>query len=116
VGERSGAPYPGQVYDWWNEADPPRVLTLIGTYSVWTINRTVIRHGVDGASPSLISQGNRLSEVLLLLIDREAACNIQDVSQLLEKTMRRRTGTHVHEKNETTDNGWTKNHQNGKHP
>lgn len=81
--ERSGAPYPGQVYDWWNEADPPLVLTLIGTYSMWTINRTVIRHGINGAS--LISRGNRLSEVLFLLIDREPACNIQDVRQSPEK-------------------------------
>jgi hypothetical protein len=71
--------------------------------------------GSMGASPSLISWGNPLSEVLLLFIDREAACNIQDVSQLLEKTMRRRTGTHIHEKDETPDNRWTKNHQNGKH-
>src|SRR6267154_809849 len=71
--------------------------------------------GSTGASPSLISRGNRLSEILFLLIDRQAACNIQDVRQLLEKTMIRRTGTHIHEKNETPDNSWTKNHQNGKH-
>ena len=35
------------TYDWWNEADPPHVFMLIGTYSIWTINRTVIRHGVN---------------------------------------------------------------------
>jgi hypothetical protein len=75
----------------------------------------VIRHGVNGASPSLISRENHLSEVLFLLIDREPACNIQNVRQMLEKTTRGRTWTHIHEKNETPDNSWTKKHQNGKH-
>lgn len=103
--ERSGAPYPSQVYDWWNEADPPRVLTLIGTYSMWTINRTVIRHAVDPCFTVSHLTGNRFSEVLFLLIDREAACNIQNISQLLEKKMRIHTGTHIHEKNQTPDNG-----------
>jgi hypothetical protein len=36
---------------------------------------------------------------------------IQDVRQSLEKLMKRRTRTHIHEKNETSDDGWT----NGKH-
>jgi hypothetical protein len=51
---------------------------------MWFINRTVIHHAVHKSFTVSSHGGNTLLKALLLLIDREAACNIQDVRQWRE--------------------------------